>query len=204
MTSTKRSLNSFSSHASTTSTNARSTPRSSYTTPPSFDMAAKVADFYHLPGLMEKFGVLKSTREEHDRSRDARAQRREWKETSISQCRIPGRSTSGMDEARRGDPFKQRTAHTAIHRPRLSAATPLVRAISVFPGTLLLSTRKNTGSRQRSQEENGASPPPEKRKRDEVEDGAESSDASKRRALTETTSEGRTASEFDFTSIKDH
>lgn len=161
----------------------------------SFEMAAKVADFYHLPGLKDKFMVLKSTREQHERTREGREQRREWKDLNKP---VPYSREEYVENGRggMGRPLQATHRAPAIHRPRLAAATPSSEP-SPFARPSSSLDPENSVPRQRSPEGNGVSPPPEKRKRDEVDDGAESSDAIKRRALNETT-EARTASKFGF------
>ncbi|TFY81851.1 hypothetical protein EWM64_g2161 [Hericium alpestre] len=138
----------------------------------SFDMAMKVAGFYHLVGLQEKMHALKEDREDNDRLVGARDKRRQWRQDydAVPSPHLPPADV-GSSRSRALQDFGP---PPAIHRPGLARATP-----SVMP--------------RQSEFELGASgqdrftPPAEgKRKRDNDDfqsRDSESPDGSKRRAL---------------------
>ncbi|EJD03058.1 WD40 repeat-like protein [Fomitiporia mediterranea MF3/22] len=151
----------------------------------SIDMAIKVADFYHLAGLREKFNVLKRIRVGADRLRDERARRSDWKAAAgaVPPARDPY-AAAEADAARR--PFQDTRPAPAVDRPRLATAAP-----SAEPSPF---ARRPTQQQppivpsSSSRTVVDASPPPEKRKRAAVDENEESiastSDANpKRRAV---------------------
>lgn len=88
----------------------------------SIDMTVKVADFYHLAGLREKFNVLKRIRLGADRLRDERSNRAEWRGTAgvVPPSRDPyaGAGQNGQRLMQDARPAPPPTRH------RLAAATP--------------------------------------------------------------------------------
>lgn len=86
----------------------------------SFDMAIKVAGFYHLIGLQEKMEALKEDREDNDRLVSARDKRREraMNFTAVPAPRMPA------PEPSRPKPFQDFRPPPTIHRPGLERATP--------------------------------------------------------------------------------
>ena len=140
----------------------------------SIDMAIKVADFYHLNGLREKFVVLKSIRANMDRLRDERESRRDWKTASGRVLPLHDPYASAEDALRqlRGAP----TAPTA-YRARV-APTPSLEP-SRTGQRIMPSSSMEPSSSSRTVVE--ASPPPEKRKRDVVDENDFGTDTPKRR-----------------------
>lgn len=88
----------------------------------SFDMAIKLAGFYHLVGLQEKFEALKDDREDVDRLEVARDKRRELASefTAVPAPRVP------VSETRPSLPklFQDFNPPPALPRPGLERATP--------------------------------------------------------------------------------
>lgn len=97
----------------------------------SFDLAMKVADFYHFRGLREKMQTLKDDREEHDREEGQRDKRRRWADdhAPVPPPRLPPAHNESNGRAAR--PFADFGPPPAIYRPGLSRATP-----SLGPGGL--------------------------------------------------------------------
>ena len=92
----------------------------------SFDMAIKVAAFYHLPGLQEKMQILKDDREDNDRLTDARDGRKKMSRDydPVLPPRLPpSRTDAGPSKVK---PFQDFGPPPAIHRPNLARATPTV------------------------------------------------------------------------------
>jgi chromosome transmission fidelity protein 4 len=157
---------------------------------PSFDMALKVAGFYHLIGLQEKIGFLKEERDsgDDDFRENARQQRKQWVRDSAAVLppRPAGEFSSYAHQGARA--LQDFGPPPAIHRPGLT------RAIAADP------SRVSTTSSAPSPEWNdpgfgeGSSGSTDfaldgKRKRDEEQQpirdplSAESEGGSKRRAL---------------------
>lgn len=100
----------------------------------SFDMAIKVAGFYHLIGLQEKMEALKEDREATDRLTDARDRRRQ---RTRDLAPVPAAKTIYV-EAPRPKAFQDFRPPPPKHRPGLERATPVVEtakeSISTRPG----------------------------------------------------------------------
>ncbi|PCH43744.1 hypothetical protein WOLCODRAFT_122518 [Wolfiporia cocos MD-104 SS10] len=90
---------------------------------PSFDMAIKVAGFYHLIGLQEKMEALKADREASDRLADARDRRRQRARDLAPVA--PLRPVYA--EPARPKPFQDFRPPPAKHRPGLERATPAIK-----------------------------------------------------------------------------
>ncbi|KAH9946996.1 hypothetical protein B0H21DRAFT_741281 [Amylocystis lapponica] len=86
----------------------------------SFDMAIKVAGFYHMIGLQEKLEALKDDRDGADRLGDAREQR---KQRTRDLAPVPAPRT--FAEPQRPKPFQDFRPPPAMHRPGLERATPV-------------------------------------------------------------------------------
>lgn len=123
----------------------------------SIDMAVKVADFYHLNGLREKFLVLKSIRVNSDRLRDERERRRDWRGASGPVLPVNDPYASAEDALRqlRGAP-----AAPTPYRSRIPPAP------SVEPSRTQRTNPSSSIQLSSSRTIVEASPPPEKRKRD--------------------------------------
>jgi chromosome transmission fidelity protein 4 len=151
----------------------------------SFDMATKIAGFYHLVGMQEKIELLKADREEEeDRLVVARNKRRQWTRPDPLPRRLPSVSESSA----RPKPFQDFAPPPVIYRPGLARATPVVET-----------SRFSAAANQNgfTQSSFSTSPPPEessttpdgKRKRSEFDDlSSETVDLSKRRAIHESDS----------------
>ena len=85
----------------------------------SFDIAIKVAGFYHLIGLQEKMQALKEDREDEDRLIVARDKRRERASNSIPMPAPRG----SVIEPSRPKAFQDFRPPPTIHRPGLERAT---------------------------------------------------------------------------------
>ncbi|THH15042.1 hypothetical protein EW146_g5378 [Bondarzewia mesenterica] len=138
----------------------------------SFDMAIKVAAFYHLPGLQEKMQILKDDREGDDRLAAARDKRKRWARDidPVPPPRLPPADV-GPSKIKA---FQDFGPPPAIHRPGLARATP-----SATP-------RPNEVEDQYRMDDEYVPMADSKRKRDEVEYEPVSSAGTKRRALGET------------------
>lgn len=91
---------------------------------PSFDMAIKVAGFYHLIGLQEKIEILKQDREDggdDDPREMARKQRSQWKKDSVPVA--PPRVGLTGDSYSGAKPFQDFGPPPAVHRPGLARAS---------------------------------------------------------------------------------
>ncbi|KAH9831247.1 uncharacterized protein C8Q71DRAFT_861980 [Rhodofomes roseus] len=88
----------------------------------SFDMAIKVAGFYHLIGLQEKIEALKDDREETDRLADAREKRRQ-RARDLTVIPAPRTVFAAVPRQKAFQDFKPPPAK---HRPGLERATPVV------------------------------------------------------------------------------
>ncbi|KAI0930326.1 hypothetical protein AcW1_009052 [Taiwanofungus camphoratus] len=87
----------------------------------SFDMAIKVAGFYHLIGLQEKMEALKDDREAADRLLEARDRRKQRARDLVA---VP--AVRPFAEPPRQKPFQDFRPPPPIHRPGLERATPVV------------------------------------------------------------------------------
>lgn len=89
-----------------------------YTT--AFDFVIQIADFYHLPGLKEKMGLIKSEREEaEDRLILARSKRRRWlkPEPPLRELGVSSKSTT------RFDPLGDCRPPPVVERPGMARVT---------------------------------------------------------------------------------
>ena len=150
-----------------------------------FDLAVKVADFYHLPGLREKISVLKSVRQEVDRLRDSRDRRRDWR--SAAGPIRPTYDIYANHEQYAARSLQNASPAPSIHRPGLVAATP-----SADPSPFSRKPAPPSASAGPSRVHVEDSPPPEKRKRDIEESqesyGSSSESNTKRRAIDDSVS----------------
>ena len=148
-------------------------------------MAAKVADFFHQPGLREKFMALKSMREQADRNRDARDQRRDWKKTNGP---VPPAREDYSERQMNARLLQSSQPPPPIHRPGLTTAKP---SNEPSPFSRRPIAEESPLNRQYSPA-HSESPPPEKRKRAEDDNddypinGPSDNSSSKRRALEDT------------------
>ncbi|KAI0371170.1 hypothetical protein BV20DRAFT_965857 [Pilatotrama ljubarskyi] len=92
---------------------------------PSFDMAIKVAGFYHLIGLQEKLEALKAERAADDRLEGLRDRRRALADdfAPVPAMRLP---TVNAGEPSRPKAFQDFRPPPPMHRPGLERATPAV------------------------------------------------------------------------------
>jgi chromosome transmission fidelity protein 4 len=95
----------------------------------SFDIAVRVAQFYHLPGLQEKIEALKEDREEDDRLVSARDKRRSWAAdvAPIPDAKMPSERSKGNGQKTKA--FQDFGPPPSIHRPGLAKATPAIDAV---------------------------------------------------------------------------
>ncbi|KDQ57598.1 hypothetical protein JAAARDRAFT_193900 [Jaapia argillacea MUCL 33604] len=131
---------------------------------PSFDMAVKVASFYHLIGLQEKMEVLKANRDGEDRLTESRDKRKQW--TRDSEPRLPPRLPQ-TELTSSSKPFQDFRPPPPISRPGLARAKP--NGIGEHSSNYLANTSVAGPSRQSQDHERSFSPPAGKRKRDESE-----------------------------------
>ncbi|KAH9892894.1 hypothetical protein C8Q73DRAFT_76644 [Cubamyces lactineus] len=157
---------------------------------PSFDMAIKVAGFYHLIGLQEKMEALKAERESDDRLENLRERRRGFTEDFAP---VPAMRLPTVGESSRPKAFQDFRPPPALHRPGLERATPVVDA-RTQDSQMTDDNAVYTGSFVDGMQENDFAfgSPGGKRKRlpDEEPNRSHSSDAdlgAKRRALGEPT-----------------
>ncbi|KAI8993813.1 hypothetical protein BD414DRAFT_480518 [Trametes punicea] len=87
---------------------------------PSFDMAIKVAGFYHLIGLQEKMEALKAEREADDRLESLRERRRAIADDFAP---VPAMRLPMAGEPSRPKAFQDFKPPPALHRPGLERAT---------------------------------------------------------------------------------
>ncbi|KAA1471682.1 WD40 repeat-like protein [Dentipellis sp. KUC8613] len=151
----------------------------------SFDMAMKVAEFYHLVGLQEKMQALKDDREDEDRLVGARDQRRQWRQdyAAVPPPRLPPADV-GPSRTRA---FQDFGPPPAIHRPGLARATP--------------SVARGPNDIDYDVEDRFTPPSDGKRKRDEEDDvlrDSQSPDGTKRRALKSLGTETSVGPFFDI------
>ncbi|KAI0066266.1 WD40 repeat-like protein [Artomyces pyxidatus] len=88
----------------------------------SFDMAMKVAAFYHLVGLQEKMEALKDDREDSDRLAHGRDKRRRWARDydAVPPPRLPPADVVSS----RTKAFQDFGPPPSVYRPGLTRATP--------------------------------------------------------------------------------
>lgn len=154
----------------------------------SFDMAIKVAQFYHLLGLQEKIELLRDEREDGDDRLERARDRRRDRERDFAAV-LPPRMTAYTESSSRPKAFQDFRPPPAIHRPGLERAGP-----SKLPdrNTQATSTTQNTSSWEADDsqvldidggEDYAAIPTPDgKRKRSEERESSTGADA-KRRAM---------------------
>ncbi|PPQ90540.1 hypothetical protein CVT25_015854 [Psilocybe cyanescens] len=139
------------------------------------DAAMKVADFYHLPGLMEKMGIIKAKREEEeDRFIVARNKRRRWLKPEPALRQVAESSTSSS----RFDPLGDVRPPPAIQRPGMARVT--VPRIETTRYSSHASSANSTQERSGWDDSTIADSPPSesKRKRIDAEESFPSSDIS--------------------------
>lgn len=138
----------------------------------SFDMAIKVAGFYHLIGLQEKIETLKEDRENRNRLLDARDQRRQ---RTVNLAPIPA-TRIVYAEPPRPKAFQDFRPPPVIHRPGLERATPSVErpptipAVQTFDSQLSGGTSYDTLADNTMDTDYSFTPSSEKRKRVEDEE----------------------------------
>jgi chromosome transmission fidelity protein 4 len=144
----------------------------------SYDMAIKIAEFYHLVGLQEKIEILKSVREaEEDRLVIARDKRKQWLRPDPLPHRLP--SVNGGVSAK-PNLLQDFGPPPVIHRPGLTRATPVVE-MSRFSSNDHLNELPDSESKSIYLPD---SPPDSKRKRNDSGDLFTGTDDScKRRAV---------------------
>ncbi|OSD04053.1 hypothetical protein PYCCODRAFT_1408512 [Trametes coccinea BRFM310] len=110
---------------------------------PSFDMAIKVAGFYHLIGLQEKMEALKTERETDDRLENLRDRRRGLADdfAPVPAMRLP---TAG--ESSRPKAFQDFRPPPPLHRPGLERATPVVESSNSVSGRTQTDTQMTDDS----------------------------------------------------------
>ncbi|KAJ3836279.1 hypothetical protein F5878DRAFT_586855 [Lentinula raphanica] len=132
-----------------------------------FDIVAKIADFYHLVGFKEKVMVLKRIREDsEDRFEAAREKRRRWNKIDTRPQRLPDVDVDVSGFGARPKAFQDFGPPPAVYRPGLTRATPSVE------GTKYTSLSSDLPSEDTWSEPllTPSFPTSEKRKRDEFED----------------------------------
>ena len=153
----------------------------------SFDMAAKVAGFYHLIGLQEKLEALKEDRLASDRLADKREQRRR---RARDLAVVPAPRVA-FAEPPRAKPFQDFRPPPVKHRPGLERATPVVEP-SRHAGSSQLTEDSAFGSSfdQSVDDYSFASPEGKRKRQEDVQPAREYhspgvDNASKRRAYEE-------------------
>ncbi|KAF5390153.1 hypothetical protein D9757_002927 [Collybiopsis confluens] len=138
-----------------------------------FDIVAKIADFYHLAGFKEKVELLKRIREEsEDRFEAAREKRRRWNKIDSRPQRIPDVDT---DVTRSGPAPKVRSFQDfgpppAIFRPGLSRAMPVIESTRYSSNVASAQSEPSPGSDDMWSDPLAPSALSEKRKRSNFED----------------------------------
>jgi chromosome transmission fidelity protein 4 len=144
----------------------------------SFDMAIKVAAFYHLVGLQEKMEILKTNREEEeDRLEVARNKRLQW----ITPDPLPRHLPSSVSSSsKRADPLQDFGPPRPVYRPGLARAIPVAASSSS-------SSNSHANGVHPNPEEPHIDPiTPESKRKRSVDDEMDGEDElSKRRALDE-------------------
>jgi len=108
---------------------------------PSFDMAIKVAQFYHLVGLQEKLTALKAARAETDRLEEEKDQRRKWGRHSAP-IAAPHNNTHTSSHQRQ---FEEFAPPSAVVRKSLAPAIPV--ASSALGSRSTVNSAFGSGSR---------------------------------------------------------
>ena len=138
----------------------------------SFDMASKIAEFYHLVGFKEKVEILKADRQDNeDRLVVARDKRRQWRKPDPPPRQLP----SANGNTSRPKAFQDFGPPPVIPRPGLARATPRIettRFSSMAPPVPATSSPWEETPRDSSIS------PDSKRKRDDVEELVSESDFS--------------------------
>ena len=129
----------------------------------SFDMAAKVAGFYHLIGLQEKIDALKEGRRAEDRLADAREQRRR---RARDLAVVPGPRVASA-EPTRAKPFQDFRPPPVKHRPGLERAPPVVEPRRQAASSQLTDDTAFGASFDQAVDDYSFASPDGKRKRDE-------------------------------------
>jgi chromosome transmission fidelity protein 4 len=165
---------------------------------PSFDLAMKVADFYHLRGLREKMQLLKDAHE------DASAgTRRRWAADyePVPAPRLPAAHVNG----RAAGAFQDFGPPPTVYRPGLARAAPS------YVGADDATAPSYVGADDAMDTRGDAPPPPQETKRKRVtEDGdvegsrsaSPSDSAAKRRALGEASGSGSSAGSSGLSAAK--
>jgi chromosome transmission fidelity protein 4 len=138
----------------------------------SFDMAIKVAEFYHLVGLREKIEILKADREQEDRLVIARDKRRQWAKPDR-----PPRSNLAAHNSPppAPKPLQDYSKPPAIPRPGLARVTPNIEHTQYSSAALAANAKDNAPTSL-------TTTPESKRKRGDEEDSV-ADDSPKRRAF---------------------
>lgn len=145
--------------------------------PASVEAARKIADFYHLTGLKEKMGIIKSEREDaEDRLKAVRDKRRRWLKADppLRQLAEPASAPSRVDPLGdfRPPPTIERPGMARVTTPRIETT----RYTSVAPSA---QTQTQTPERTTWDDSVMVDSPPSsdaKRKRADVEDSLPTSD----------------------------
>jgi chromosome transmission fidelity protein 4 len=125
----------------------------------SFDMAIKVAEFYHLIGFKEKVEMLKMDREENeDRLVVAREKRRQWRKPDPPARQLPRVNGTSLS---RPKVFQEFGPPPMIARPGLARATPRIETTRFSSGAPRVSVAGAEMSADLSES------PESKRKRDD-------------------------------------
>ena len=138
----------------------------------SFDMAIKVADFYHLAGLREKIETLKAQREQEDRLAIARDKRRQWAKPDRPLSLIPTVNDSVPPPPR---PLQDYSKPPTISRPGLARVVPSIEHTRYSSAALPANVAGSTSSR------NSMSPEGKRKRGDAEESGVD--EIPKRRAM---------------------